>query len=74
MKKIFKTTKPLIQYYKNKKLCKNHCKTLRCVETVSLDSGRCHEDGGSVVMEIASNDVKIRHVFCFTRFSSLPAE
>ncbi len=30
---------------------------------LSLVSGKYHEDGGSVVMEMASNDVKIRHVF-----------
>ncbi len=38
---------------------------------LSLVSGKYHEDGGSVVMEMASNVVKIRHVFGDT---FLPAE
>ena len=33
---------------------------------LSLVSGDYHEDGETVVMEMASIYVKIRHVFCFT--------
>jgi hypothetical protein len=55
-----------------KKLCKNQggVKTVSGLR-LSLVSGKYHEDGGSVVMEMASYGVKIRHVFCFT---CLPAK
>ena len=72
--KVEKISRKHLKKFKNQK---NSVKTRGGgVKTVSglrlsLVSGKYHEDGGSVVMEMASYGVKIRHVFCFT---CLPAK